>query len=186
MEAREDLIVVDIGECIGCGNCIMVCHLNDRIDDLIKYGKKLNKTRFKVENGVINRSSICFNCTDAPCVKACDKNILKKDETGLVYIDLDIYSNEKSEKGINKLKICHDCAKMCIDACPTNELFLVNIKSEGAMFTVPLKCDLCDGDPQCAKVCPTGAIKLVNILKTNLENKKSQAEILAKVSNLID
>ena len=47
---------------------------------------------------------------------------------------------------------CHDC----VVACPF-----------GAMRIDPhddqvFKCDLCGGDPECAKWCPTGAIQCVD------------------------
>ena len=185
MESDEDFIVVDVEECIGCGNCLVVCHLNDKIDDNIAFGKKIKNTLFKVVNGLINRNSVCYNCTDAPCIEACDKKILKKDNNGLVYIDLD-NDQEGSELDLEKIKICHDCHKKCIEACPSKELFLTTIKFDEKIFSIPIKCDVCDGDPQCVKACPTNAIRFVNISKTNYENKMRHAEVLAKVSKLVD
>ncbi|MHA1270047.1 MAG: hypothetical protein ACTSPY_09705 [Candidatus Helarchaeota archaeon] len=186
METKEGFIVVDIDECVGCGNCLMICHLNDIIDTKIAYGKKQSNSLFRVINGLINRDNICYNCTDAPCIEACDKHILKKDDNSLVYIDLGVDLDNISEEDFDKLKICADCHKKCIEACPTKELFLVQIKCNDKKVSVPIKCDLCGGDPECVKVCPTGAIKYVNISKINFENKKKHAEILAKVSKLID
>ena len=46
---------------------------------------------------------------------------------------------------------CIGC-KMCMNACP-----LGNISFSSKLKKV-FKCDLCDGDPKCAKYCPGGAI----------------------------
>jgi len=45
---------------------------------------------------------------------------------------------------------CH----ACVDACPFGAIYV------HPDIDVPLKCDLCgdNGEPQCAKMCPTGAI----------------------------
>ncbi|MHA1232122.1 MAG: hypothetical protein ACTSRP_14240 [Candidatus Helarchaeota archaeon] len=184
MGQKEDFIVVEAEKCIGCGNCLVVCHLNDLIDKTIAYGKRGQNIIFKIINGLIDRKSICYNCTDAPCIKACDKEILKKDENGLVYLDLDVLLTEEKPENIEKLKVCNECDKKCIEACPSKELFITKIKYKGNEYTVPMKCDLCGGEPECAKVCPSGAIKFVNILKQNYENKRKHAEILAKVAEL--
>jgi Fe-S-cluster-containing hydrogenase component 2 len=185
METKEDFILVDINKCRGCGNCLIVCPLNEIIDIDTQYGKKTKNVLFKVVNGAIDRKEICYECSDAPCIEACDKGILKKDENGLVYLDLDIDMENISESDIEKFKICDECDKKCIEACPSGELFLTTIKSDGKIFSVPIKCDTCDGDPQCVKVCPANAIKYINISKESYENKKKHAEIIAKVSKLI-
>ncbi|MBD3228834.1 MAG: hypothetical protein GF329_11665 [Candidatus Lokiarchaeota archaeon] len=182
MESKEDFIVVDIDACIGCGNCLAVCHLNEKIDNAIMYGKKIKNTLFKVVNGLINRNNVCWNCTDAPCLDACDKGILKKDGNGVVYLDLDI---DEDEPDIEKIKICNKCHQKCIEACPSGELFLSKIKCGDTMYSIPIKCDLCEGDPECVKACPTGAIRFINISSEKHKDKRKHAEILAKVSELV-
>ena len=105
METKEDFILVDINKCRGCGNCLIVCPLNEIIDIDTQYGKKTKNVLFKVVNGAIDRKEICYECVDAPCIEACDKDILKKDENGLVYLDLDIDMENISESDIEKFKI---------------------------------------------------------------------------------
>jgi Fe-S-cluster-containing hydrogenase component 2 len=46
---------------------------------------------------------------------------------------------------------CGDCA----DACPYEAIFLEE------QLGLPLKCDLCGGEPECAAMCPSGAIQKV-------------------------
>jgi Fe-S-cluster-containing dehydrogenase component len=47
----------------------------------------------------------------------------------------------------------------CVFACPFGATFLD--QQTGKV----LKCDLCDGDPTCVKVCPTGALSFEEISK---------------------
>jgi carbon-monoxide dehydrogenase iron sulfur subunit len=50
---------------------------------------------------------------------------------------------------------CIPCQK-CITACRFG-----SIRFDPSQNTL-VKCDLCDGDPECVKVCPTGAIRLTD------------------------
>ena len=79
----------------------------------------------------------CLQCDDAACVKSCLVNaIVRNPETGA--LDL----NEER---------CVKCMA-CIAACPFGcSLF------DSAHDKV-VKCDLCQGDPVCAKFCPTKAL----------------------------
>mgnify|MGYP000306509555 CR=1 FL=1 len=46
-------------------------------------------------------------------------------------------------------------------------------------------CDLCKGDPQCAKFCPREAIKYVPAVKANVLKKKEFLLNLAKYASQI-
>jgi len=76
---------------------------------------------------------ICIHCEDAPCKEACPvPDAMSMDETtGAVIIDDDH---------------CIQCLE-CVEACPF-----------GAIQVGPnqeiLKCDLCGGNPACARFCP--------------------------------
>ena len=82
----------------------------------------------------------CQQCEDAPCVIGCPAKALSRNmEMGRVEVDY--------EK-------CIGC-RTCVSVCPF-----------GAMHFVPsdrkvIKCDLCDGDPQCVRFCDVKAVSLV-------------------------
>ena len=65
--------------------------------------------------------------------------IVKDEKTGIVRID--------------SMK-CIGC-KYCIIACP------ISIPWFDDEYRVAAKCDLCDGDPKCVKLCPSDAIIFV-------------------------
>jgi Fe-S-cluster-containing hydrogenase component 2 len=65
---------------------------------------------------------------------------------------------------VNQIR-CIGC-KMCINACPfgSTGYDMVNHSI--------IKCDLCDGNPECAKNCPSGAIVFQESNTANLNKKK--------------
>ena len=75
---------------------------------------------------------LCAQCKDYPCVGSCPTQALSTDaDTGAVIVD-----REK----------CISCGK-CIKACPGNVPILHPGDNKAAI------CNLCNGDPECVKVC---------------------------------
>ncbi|MCG6912057.1 MAG: 4Fe-4S dicluster domain-containing protein [Deltaproteobacteria bacterium] len=75
---------------------------------------------------------VCRQCRDPQCETACKQNA----------IDI----------GIDPAK-CSGCGA-CVSACPHQSIF------QPAKKTVPFKCDLCGGRPECVRICPNGALSL--------------------------
>jgi len=81
--------------------------------------------------------TLCLQCEKAYCVEVCPTSALtKNDQTGVV--------------DFNKDK-CIGC-KQCIIACPWGSIKLNCVGKE------IIKCDNCDGDPACVKVCSAKAL----------------------------
>lgn len=78
---------------------------------------------------------LCAQCEDYPCVKSCPFNALSTSEkTGAVLVNA---------------KLCTACGK-CINACPGR---IPHMHPSEKHIVI---CDLCDGKPQCVKVCQEG------------------------------
>ncbi len=79
---------------------------------------------------------VCRQCGNARCVQACPSGALQRDpETHAVLIDA---------------KKCTGCLQ-CGQACPFDAV----ISRENGP---PAICHLCEGNPRCVEVCPSGAI----------------------------
>ncbi|HEX3010638.1 MAG TPA: 4Fe-4S binding protein, partial [Syntrophomonadaceae bacterium] len=64
---------------------------------------------------------------------------------------------------------CIQC-KMCVTACPFG-----NTHYDAGTGKI-LKCDLCGGDPSCAKFCPNGAITYKDAVTATIKKKRAYAE----------
>lgn len=127
---------IDDEKCTGCLSCVNSCafaHTN-----MFSMLSKISISKNKYEGS--SKINVCVQCDEAPCIEACPVDALKRNpETGVV----DFFSDK-----------CIGC-KQCIKVCPYNG---INFNIEDNIIE---KCDLCNGDPMCVKVCTTGAITLV-------------------------
>jgi len=124
---REDL-------CSGCRACQVACVASH--EGL--FGVYTSRIRVvKDEPLGVDEPQVCRLCGKAPCVAACPRGALYRDEATSAVLLL-------SER-------CDGCLS-CVPACPFG---MVSIHPTTGL---PLICDLCRGQPACVERCPTGAI----------------------------
>ncbi len=119
--------------CSGCRLCELACSIK-------KFGvvnpKKAGVHVMVVYPAPVIRMPIfCHQCKDPKCAENCPVDAIAC-EDGVVKI------NEKE---------CIGC-EQCIISCPFGSIFTHED------MEAPFKCDLCGGEPECAKVCPTKAL----------------------------
>jgi Fe-S-cluster-containing dehydrogenase component len=135
-------IEVDSTICAGCRNCIMACSLrNEKV-----LNGELSRTQLKrdVLGGAIAEPLPCKQCDGPECLRACPTGALHVDEnTGARAINTEVCIG------------CQSCVKACIATPPRVRYNAVTNKS--------FKCDLCGGEPQCVRFCPSGALKYVEV-----------------------
>jgi Fe-S-cluster-containing hydrogenase component 2 len=88
------------------------------------------------------------------------KALSRDEELGRVVIDYDV---------------CIGC-KFCIVVCPFGGMGF------DAMAKRVIKCDLCDGDPNCVKACSTDALQFVDVSTVSIMKKRKAA---ARIEELI-
>jgi Fe-S-cluster-containing dehydrogenase component len=140
--------------CIGCRSCELFCSFY--------HHKENNPSRallkiVKDEVQCTDIPVICQHCDKPSCVEVCPVQAFKIGKhTGIPIIDH---------------KICIGC-RACVTACPFGAIRIDPKTGETN------KCDLCDGDPQCVKICKQGAIlfaerDLASRLLTQFHAKKT-------------
>jgi len=128
-------------KCTGCNLCVTACvgaH-GDR-----QFGRR--QARLGIEPIRLGHHKVSYCTLCKKCIDICPEDALRWHEvTGAVQLLPDK---------------CTACGK-CVDICPTH----VIVKSDAPVVEVgrdlpwlPVICDLCGGDPACARICPTEAI----------------------------
>ncbi len=150
------MILVDFEKCVGCRNCALACSLAK--EGSFSLAKARLKTLWIPPLG-INMPMPCLHCFKPICADVCPMEAISFNEnTGAVVINEDR---------------CIGC-KMCVIACP---LGAPVVKPEEKTV---VKCDLCEGDPECVKYCVYGALKLVMADEAAYIKRKVEIEKFAE------
>lgn len=130
------IVLHDPERCTGCRQCMTACSFKNF--STYNYDLSLCKIVHGPGNEFIRVH--CHHCADPMCRASCPVSAIHKDpETGIVTID--------------RLR-CIGC-KSCTWACP------LSVPQMQRGLKAMTKCNLCDGDPSCLKVCSAKAIRLV-------------------------
>jgi len=170
-------IVVDFTVCTGCRTCETACSANNHKvlinNELLKGLGNPELSNIKVwhYNPDADIPVTCFLCDDAPCIEACPIEADPITGRKALYRD-EKYNTIKND--IGRCIGCEKCAKACSD------------KSGGIIF--PNKktgypermCTLCNGDPQCVKYCPYGALQYITITD-DMEMRNTSPDEIAKM-----
>lgn len=135
------ILDIDPAKCTGCMSCVVYCSLTHEkwvIPELARIQILADRNRQTI------LPIACVPCAEKPCLAACpEPGAIHLDEIGAVLV-------EES--------LCMACAK-CVRACPVGAIRIHRLPGRGKKGkAVALKCDLCRGDPWCARVCPSRAI----------------------------
>ena len=87
---------------------------------------------------VMRMPVVCSQCKVPVCAKVCPTDALQRTDGTVT---------------LNK-EDCISCLK-CVEACPFGAIYAHED------CDLPIKCDMCGGDPECVKKCPLGALRLI-------------------------
>ena len=127
-------LVIQSEKCTGCRVCEIVCSL-----------KSINavnprRAKIRVESNYlkgIDNPIVCCQCENPVCISVCPVDAIKIDQK----LEIPVVDKEKCTS-------CH----LCVEKCPFKAIFI------DPQTKLPLKCDLCSGDPQCIKFCVSEAV----------------------------
>jgi anaerobic carbon-monoxide dehydrogenase iron sulfur subunit len=154
----DKVLVVDQQKCTGCRQCEAVCS--------IFHNGASNPGRSRIRVLKLDEIGFCLpmscqNCEKPHCTEVCPAKACHRDlPTNKVIIDK---------------KKCIGC-KTCILACP------FGAPSFDSVEHVTIKCDFCDGAPQCVAFCETKAIDYVDVDQLSLNKRR---DVFLKYSQTI-
>jgi Fe-S-cluster-containing hydrogenase component 2 len=97
----------------------------------------------------------CQQCQDAPCLNVCPVKAISQDE-GLGRVSVDYNT-------------CIGC-RSCVSVCPFGAM------NFNATDRRVLKCDVCDGDPQCARFCEVQAVEFIDAGEVAIRKSRQAAK----------
>jgi len=122
--------------CSGCRICELVC--------AIKHFGVNNPKKAAIRvvtaypHPVLRMPIVCSQCRVPVCAKVCPTDALQRVD-GRVFLNSDD---------------CISCFK-CVEACPFGAIYAHED------CDLPIKCDMCGGEPECVKSCPLNALRLI-------------------------
>ncbi len=138
MGSVHSILATHPEKCTGCRLCQMAC-------GMAKAGE-YDPGQSRVRQATLPEEGffapiVCRQCVSPSCQQTCPTGAIQRSaRTGIVTVDS---------------KRCLGCG-LCTLACRYGGIFFS--EREGRA----VKCDLCDGNPECARQCPTGALEVVD------------------------
>ena len=118
---------------MGCRVCEIACSYRH----FGEYNPLLARLRVPRAYPLPQAPKVCLQCVRPKCVDACSAGALIREERMVAY-----YHDK-----------CIQCGA-CIKACPFERTW----RGPNGM---PLKCDLCGGNPECVSLCPKHALSFI-------------------------
>ena len=158
------LLLVNPEKCTGCGTCEVVCSLK-HVGECNPARSLIRALRYeKMGSYYFSVPVVCQQCETPLCKEVCPVNAIIQDpETGAYLVDANT---------------CIGC-RICTIACPIGA---INIDPQTKTAS---KCDLCNGNPLCAKFCLPEAIIYVKRDKRSLVQMREAAKKLSDRLTLI-
>ncbi len=151
MQKNSKVLKVDYEKCTGCRLCELVCSVkHDHVSNPIR--SRIRIIKWEAEGIYVPVS--CQQCEDAPCVVGCPAKALSRN-AGMARVEVD------SEK-------CIGC-RTCVSVCPFGAMHFVSTDRK------VIKCDLCDGEPQCVRFCDVSAVSFVEPKDMGLQKGREAA-----------
>lgn len=153
---------IDPSKCTGCRMCETFCsYKHERVI-------QPSRSRITVIVGQDPGQFIPFTCQQCArplCAEVCPVGAISRHPTtGAMVVD--------SGR-------CLGC-KLCLLGC---QLGCIAFNPDRG---VAYKCDLCGGDPECAKMCPTGAIRFVREPVADRRRRRAGVARLQQVMHLVE
>lgn len=137
VEGKSYVMVVDVNKCIGCGNCVVAC----KIENDVPMDFKFSRTWIE---GYAVREKVPIEESDVK------KEVLSTDKNP--FLEKSWIEAAKGRKTFYVPKLCNHCANApCVNVCPVYARFYTK---EGVVLVDK---ETCIGCKYCIVACPYGA-----------------------------
>jgi carbon-monoxide dehydrogenase iron sulfur subunit len=155
------VLITDYEKCTGCRICELVCSVkHEGVSNPAR--SRIKVIKWESEGRYVPMS--CQQCESAPCMLICPVKAISRDEV------------------LNRVKVDYDTCigcRMCVAICPFGGMgFDVLAKKV-------MKCDLCDGEPQCARFCDVHAVSYVDADAQSIQKKKAVADKFSSIAQKV-
>jgi len=152
-------ILAEPDKCIGCRTCALACSFEHE-DEFNPSLSRISPIWMREIGRFVTVT--CQQCAEPLCAEACPRNAITVDKkTGAKIVDIEL---------------CIGC-RTCFFVCP----FGIPVIHPNKGFMI--KCDLCNGSPQCVEECPQGALSL---LESDEAAKKKRFEVAKNLMAIIE
>ncbi len=151
------VLTVNLDRCTGCGACELACSMRNAGE----FSPSHSRIRIiSLDHEFYRFPIVCLQCYTPLCAQICPTGAITRDGvTGIVRV--------------SKAK-CVGC-KLCEIACPFGNILF------SASERMAVKCELCDGDPQCVRFCVTEALEFKEPEAAMIDKRRNLSEKLKDV-----
>lgn len=151
----QKALILNPEKCTGCRTCEAVCSLfhEGRVNPT---ESRISVVKYEEEGVFI--PLFCQHCQNPICEEVCPVAAL--------------YSDPATGAMLIKETRCLGC-KLCIMACP------IGGPSLHPLTKKIIKCDLCNGKPQCAAFCYDGALEFVDLDEVGVKKRRDSTKSFA-------
>jgi len=151
---KDYVLVINYENCTGCRICETACSIKNA-GETNPSKSRVRIVKIEGEADVTPIPILCMKCVEPACKAVCPMGAISDDpSTGARVIDKDK---------------CIGCSA-CVYACPFGAITVD--RSEGRSFT----CHQCEGDPTCAKFCPTETIRYLHRDEVGMKLRRARLD----------
>ncbi|HEX9118064.1 MAG TPA: 4Fe-4S dicluster domain-containing protein [Anaerolineae bacterium] len=145
------LLMIHPDKCTGCRNCELACAFA-KTGEFRPRASRVHVYSWEREG--ISVPMMCQQCDDAACVSVCPTGAMHR-SPGSSLVEYDASK-------------CIRC-RMCVQACQFG-----NVVYDATTSSI-LKCDQCQGNPECVRFCPNAALEYQDDTLAMRTRKKAYA-----------
>lgn len=155
-------LAINFKNCVGCRLCEQVCSIHNALE-VNPQKARIRIVNLKEEASTLSIPVRCMQCEDPICEVVCPTGAISTNPV-------------TGARVVNKEK-CIGC-RTCVYSCPFGAAAFDRLEGKAFM------CDLCNGDPLCARWCPFEALQYIKCDEASIKLKRDRTNKLLEFLRL--